>query len=205
MLSSSSRAGSTVNSLYGPSRPQRSELRSRQVSTSSNPVTMDRDSISARSDATRFRNGALPLSPMRMPDPLRSNDGDDPEKSPTSLPAVLSAFKSAGNRRRQMTTDSEELEYQRERAKEASLQKARQQRIEDRVPGRRPRGQTKAGDIDGTVPRIQLPLSGGSVSSRLTNVIAVLDRIQDEWAFVVDADVCIGVLALGCSSRPSVL
>ncbi|KAI0375224.1 hypothetical protein BV20DRAFT_1009421 [Pilatotrama ljubarskyi] len=56
-------------------------------------------------------------------------------------------------------------EYEEQRRREMEVQKARQMRIREKVPGRRATGKAKAGDID-----------------------AVLDEIKDEWAVVTDPD-----------------
>ncbi|EGO02554.1 hypothetical protein SERLA73DRAFT_165642 [Serpula lacrymans var. lacrymans S7.3] len=124
-----------------PSRPQRSELRARQVSDYS---TSERTSTS--SGATQGYR-----------DPVCS--------SPTSLAAVMSAFQSAGARKRAMTNGKEDVEYEREKQKEMEMEKLRQERIKERMPGRKATGKAKAGDID-----------------------VVLDEITDEWEFVIDPD-----------------
>jgi exocyst complex component 4 len=61
----------------------------------------------------------------------------------------MSAFQSAGSRRRAMTNESEDMDYEIERRNELQAEKVRQQRIRDKVPGRRINGKTRAGDIDG--------------------------------------------------------
>jgi exocyst complex component 4 len=48
-----------------------------------------------------------------------------------------------------MTNGSDDFEYQREREMEVEADRARQQRIRDKVPGRRVNGKARAGDIDG--------------------------------------------------------
>jgi hypothetical protein len=48
-----------------------------------------------------------------------------------------------------MTNESEDMEYEIERQNELQAEKARQQRIRDKVPGRRTNGKARAGDIDG--------------------------------------------------------
>ena len=74
----------------------------------------------------------------------------EPETSPTVIPAVLSAFQSAGRaRRRAMTNGSDDIEYDRERRKEQELLDMRQRRIREKIPGRRANGKARAGDIDG--------------------------------------------------------
>ncbi|KII94197.1 hypothetical protein PLICRDRAFT_171865 [Plicaturopsis crispa FD-325 SS-3] len=78
---------------------------------------------------------------------------------------VLSAFASAGARKRAMTNGSDDMEYEREKRKAMEAEKLRQQKIRDRAPGRRTNGKARAGDID-----------------------AILDQIKDEWEFVIDPD-----------------
>ncbi|KAI0801047.1 Sec8 exocyst complex component-specific domain-containing protein [Fomes fomentarius] len=85
------------------------------------------------------------------------------EISPTSLAAVA-AFQSLG-RRRGMSNDMVDDEYEEQKRREIEVQKARQKKIKEKVPGRRTTGKAKAGDID-----------------------AVLDEIRDEWAVVTDPD-----------------
>ncbi|CAK5280151.1 unnamed protein product [Mycena citricolor] len=150
----------------GPSRPQRSELRSRGSEYSGS----QRDSIATDfSSSSRTRpngsssNGGTPGARPRPPR-VRGGPAEDEEKSPTSLTSVMAAFQSAGTRRRQMTNGSEDFDYQRDRQEEIEAENARQQRIRDRAPGRK-LGKARAGDID-----------------------AVLDRVKDGWEFVVDPD-----------------
>ncbi|KAH9836975.1 Sec8 exocyst complex component-specific domain-containing protein [Rhodofomes roseus] len=65
-----------------------------------------------------------------------------------------------------MSNDSMmDAEYEREKAQEREAERARQQRLRDRVPGRKPTGKTKAGDID-----------------------AVLNEIRGEWEVCMDPD-----------------
>ncbi|KAI0361385.1 hypothetical protein OH77DRAFT_1417634 [Trametes cingulata] len=64
-----------------------------------------------------------------------------------------------------MSNDDVVDEYEEQRKREMEVQKARQMRIREKVPGRRATGKAKAGDID-----------------------AVLDEIKDEWAVVTDPD-----------------
>jgi exocyst complex component 4 len=61
------------------------------------------------------------------------------------MDTVMSAFKSAGVRKR--TTDAYDEEYEREKEQVIQEQKETQKRIAQKVPGRR---RPKAGDIDGT-------------------------------------------------------
>ncbi|KAI0639631.1 Sec8 exocyst complex component-specific domain-containing protein [Trametes polyzona] len=64
-----------------------------------------------------------------------------------------------------MSNDDIPDEYEEQRRREIEVQKARQMRIREKVPGRRTTGKAKAGDID-----------------------AVLDEIKDEWAVVTNPD-----------------
>ncbi|KAI6047781.1 exocyst complex component sec8 [Pisolithus marmoratus] len=140
-----------------------------------------RDSSSTiRSDASashRYHNGSLADNRPRL-DLSRSSMDEVPTTSPVSiatspaLSAVMAAFKDAGARKRGMTDESNG-ECERERKAEMERQKSRQERIRERMPGRRPTGKAKAGDID-----------------------AVLDEIKDEWEFVIDPDFNIVDLAL---------
>lgn len=159
LSSSPTSYGPPSTAPIGPSRPQRSELRTRpdnvgseRASTSSQDLY--RDSItSSRSEANgsyqnpQYSSGNGNPPPRQRPPRLQSpaQDGGD-VTSPNSLKSALSAFQSAGTRRRQ-TQDSDD--YQRERALEIEAEKVRQQRIRDRAPGIR-RGSTKGGEIDGT-------------------------------------------------------
>jgi len=155
----------------GPSRPQRSELRARaeysgseRASTSSQDPY--RDSIGTPrldNSGTPYRtlassaniptNGPPPRQrPQRLKSPI-SDNGD--ETTPTSLNSALSAFKSAGSRRRQ-TPEDDDYNYRKERELEIEAEKARQQRIRDRAPGVRTKG--RAGEIDGKILHSIRPL-----------------------------------------------
>lgn len=147
----------------GPSRPQRSELRVRpenggsERGSTASQDPYNRDSIStSRSDvSSQYRNvpssatntsanGAPPRTrPPRLQSPV-SDDGS--QTTPTSLTSALTAFRSAGSRRRQ-TEDDEDYQYKRERELEIEAEKGRQQRIRDRAPG--VRRDTRGGEIDG--------------------------------------------------------
>lgn len=161
----------------GPSRPQRSDLRTRaeysgseRASTSSQDPY--RDSIGTlRSEVDVYPYRTLPNSSniltseppprqrsQRFKSPIQDK-GDD--TTPTSLTSALSAFKSAGSRRRQTPSDDDDQNYRRERELEIEAEKARQQRIRDRATG--VRGKGRAGEID-----------------------AVLDQVKDGWEFVID-------------------
>ncbi|KAJ7783589.1 exocyst complex component sec8 [Mycena maculata] len=160
---SSSPRGPPNTAPGGPSRPQRSELRSRG---SDYAPSSSRDSIatdsSYRSRPSASSNPATPAGSRPKPQRLRSAPTDDEQTTPTSLTSVMSAFQSAGTRRR---GTNEEMEYQRERREEMEAEKLRQQRIRDKAPGRRLNGKARAGDID-----------------------AVLDQVKDGWEFVVDPE-----------------
>jgi exocyst complex component 4 len=148
-------------------RPRRSEDRPRQVSdysvsgastsTRSDRRVQEEDSVStAKSDnpqvsGYRYHNGSPGVSSSTGSSMSRTErqKAKDPELSPTAMPAVLSAFQAAGRRRRAMTNGSDEIEYEKERRKEQELQNTRQQRIREKIPGRRMNGKARAGDIDG--------------------------------------------------------
>ncbi|TFK36881.1 Sec8 exocyst complex component-specific domain-containing protein [Crucibulum laeve] len=158
----------------GPSRPQRSERRNRasEYSASERASTSSqdpyRDSVhTARSDnGLPGRNGATIPSERPKLQRLQSVPSEDgADTTPTSLTSALSAFQSAGSRRRKMTLDEEDVEYQRERENEIEAEKARQQRIREKAPGRKANGSARKGDID-----------------------AVLDQVKDGWEFVIDPD-----------------
>ncbi|KAJ3969790.1 Sec8 exocyst complex component-specific domain-containing protein [Lentinula raphanica] len=141
----------------GPSRPQRSELRSRNSE-------IDRASISSNSTASRTVRTS-PTGP-RQPQRQRTMDSEtnDDATSP-ALNSVLSAFQTAGNRRRAMTNGSDDYEYQRMREEERAAEMARQQQYQKRMAGRKGSGRPRPGDID-----------------------AVLNQVKDGWEFVVDPD-----------------
>ncbi|KAG1757763.1 Sec8 exocyst complex component-specific domain-containing protein [Suillus lakei] len=161
-FASSSPKGSGFSSPKGPLRPQRSELRPRQVSehserasTSSRATQLDdyaardrRDSSSTtRSDssaAPQYHNGSIGTANNRPRVDIPLSSAYD-ETSPTTpaLASVMAAFREAGARKRAMTNE----------------------RIRERMPYRKATGKAKAGDID-----------------------AVLDQIKDEWEFVIDPD-----------------
>ncbi|KDQ63373.1 hypothetical protein JAAARDRAFT_169127 [Jaapia argillacea MUCL 33604] len=122
-----------------PSRPQRSELRSRNVSEYSDHASN---------------------SSFHMPSEYRDRrDNSQTSPSTPALSKVMSAFQGAGARRRAMTNDSADAEWERERekerAREAELARATQQRIKAKVPGRRVNGKAKAGDIDAVLDQIK--------------------------------------------------
>ncbi|KAJ7071200.1 exocyst complex component sec8 [Mycena amicta] len=141
-----------------PSRPQRSGLRSQRESEYSST----RDSVSTDVSTSYRSRPSNPNGPVK-PQRLRSTPYEEEQTTPTSLTSVMSAFQSAGSRRRD--TGDEETEYRRERREEMEAEKLRQQRIRDKAPGRRPNGKARAGDID-----------------------AVLDQVKDGWEFVVDSE-----------------
>ncbi|CCL98507.1 uncharacterized protein FIBRA_00506 [Fibroporia radiculosa] len=181
-----STVSSSPTGAKGPTRPVRSGLRERRVSghSASDHASIDsritRDSRAsgegtdtARPDVSaplRLRNNASTLSVMSndrsrpAPSPISPlSPGSD--LSPTSLAAVA-AFQSFGRKRGFANDSPIDAEYERERERELEVQKARQQRLRDRVPGRRATGKAKAGDID-----------------------AVLDEIKGEWEIVTEDDV----------------
>lgn len=146
--------------LGGPSRPQRSELRSRLASEHSiSERSSNRDSMSTTySDMTQTflpRNGASGIpassSDARSRSQRTKNDQGESDISPITptLSAVVSAFQNAGARKRSMTNGSDDMEQERKRERELQAERLRQQRIQDRIPGRRANRKAKAGDIDG--------------------------------------------------------
>lgn len=151
----------------GPSRPQRSGLRGRQLSeVSIDSVVYDgissRDSGGERDGLGTRSNRSLPQAgrnnvagsskssvsngrtrPSRTPT-SPSTPGSETEMSPTHM-AAIQAFQRAG-RMRNMTLEDEEYEKQKER--EIAIQKDRQRRIKEKAPGRKV-GKHRPGDIDG--------------------------------------------------------
>jgi len=163
-VSSSPTSYTTPNTApLGPSRPQRSELRARadyqgseRASTSSQDPYTESSSNISRFDVNGARNvpysanNALPgSSPRQQSQRLTSPslNTDDPETTPTSLSNVLSAFQSAGSKRRQ-TVEDDDYYYQRQRELEIEAEKARQLRLKERTPGIRSKS-GRGGEIDG--------------------------------------------------------
>jgi exocyst complex component 4 len=154
LISGSPRGPPPNTAPSGPSRPQRSELRSRgsdySASTSSYRDSTATDvSTSYRSRPSASSNPATPSNARPKPQRLRSAPTDDEQTTPAALTSVMSAFQSAGSRRRGMSVESEEVDYQRQRREEIEAEKQRQQRIRDKAPGRRVNGKARVGDIDG--------------------------------------------------------
>ncbi|KAG2350162.1 hypothetical protein BDR05DRAFT_978965 [Suillus weaverae] len=180
----SSPKGSGFSSPKGPLRPQRSELRPRQISehserasTSSRATQLEdyaardrRDSSSTtRSDssaALQYHNGSIGTANNKPRVDIPQSSAHD-ETSPTTpaLASVMAAFREAGARKRAMTNGSEDIAYEKEKQREKELEMRRQERIRERMPYRKATGKAKVGDID-----------------------AVLDQIKDEWEFVIDPD-----------------
>lgn len=92
----------------------------------------------------------------------RSGTEDSDVTSPASLTTVLSAFQ-GGLRKKTVRPYDEDQREERQQAIEAEV--ATQERIKRRIPGRRQNGSARAGDID-----------------------AILDRIRDDWEFVIDTE-----------------
>lgn len=152
----------------GPLRPQRSELRSRvseysgseRASTSSQDLYRDSfattrsdTSGSYRSHPNAPNNIQTTFNPRTTPQRLQSTD-DGENSTPTSLTSALSAFQSAGTRRK-MTLESEDMDYFKGREDELAAEKQRQQRIRDKVPGRQVKRNARAGDIDSMLTLIR--------------------------------------------------
>jgi exocyst complex component 4 len=138
----------------GPSRPQRSELRARASDYSSDRGSVVSSDVYRESMAESEAYNVNPAPPSRSRTPRQatspySANGDN--TTPTSLNSALSAFKSAVARKK--TLESDDAEYwSREREREIEEEKARQQRIRDRVPGLNVvKGKKRAGEIDGVL------------------------------------------------------
>ncbi|KAG2154660.1 Sec8 exocyst complex component-specific domain-containing protein [Suillus clintonianus] len=183
-LASSSPKGPGFSSPKGPLRPQRSELRPRQVSehserasTSSRATQLEdyaardrRDSSSTtRSDSSgvpQYHNGSIGAANSRVRvDIPRSSAYDETSPTTPAMASVMAAFREAGARKRAMTNGSDDIAYEQEKQREKEMEMKRQERIRERMPYRKATGKAKAGDID-----------------------AVLDQIKDEWEFVIDPD-----------------
>ncbi|KAG9314216.1 exocyst complex component sec8 [Chiua virens] len=176
-----------ISSPNRPNRPQRSDLRPRQpsdysiserTSTSSHIVNDPnarerRDSSSTTlSDASvQYRpigTISLPANPRLDPPHSVANDssGSSFPSTATSpaLSTAMAAFRDAGethSRRRGLTNGNDEGE----RRLEIERERARQDRIKERMPYKKPTTKAKTGEID-----------------------AILDQIRDEWEFVIDPD-----------------
>lgn len=149
-----------------PTRPARSGLRTRQVSehSASERLSVDssrygdhRDSVgTTRSDTSQPppRPPRTNLSTSPPNGHLQTNllspisPSSEPELSPGGA-AALAMFQNAIARRRGMTEDDMyDAEYEREKAREAAIQRDRQRRIKEKVPGMKAT-KPRAGDIDG--------------------------------------------------------
>ena len=145
----------TDSASSGPSRPQRSGLRTRQTSISSvDPRTTTRESkpkhmLETRQTPPHSRSRPTPMQlPPASPDEISPLSTTSPINS-TTMNAALSALNSAGQRRRAMTAGSEDAEWERQRTLDQEAERQLQKRIKDRVPQKRAKGKAKAGDIDG--------------------------------------------------------
>ena len=165
-ISRSSRA-EPIGSPNGPSRPLRSELRSRQVSEYSNSdqasssrqawdvgQTRDRESVSTtRSDGSMgnsYRARANSSGQRTIDTNAKRSQTQDSEKtvSPSHMAAIM-AFQNAGQRKRAQTNGSDDYEYEKEKRQAREKERLTQERIKQKAPGRRTNGKAKAGDIDG--------------------------------------------------------
>ncbi|EJD03693.1 uncharacterized protein FOMMEDRAFT_81678 [Fomitiporia mediterranea MF3/22] len=157
-MTPSSSTGS-ASGFASPARPARSERRPRHASQYSISSISSRDL--PFDGASSSYNSA---GPSRSQETFSNGSYEDQQTSPVALKA-LTAFQQAGaQRKRAMTNGTVEREKERERELEEEAQ--RQKRIRDKVPGRRVNGRTKA----------------------VGNIDSVLDRIEDDWAFVADPD-----------------
>jgi exocyst complex component 4 len=98
----------------------------------------------------------------------------------------MAAFREAGARKRSMTNGSEDTTYEREKKREREKEMMRQERIRERMPGRKATGKAKAGDIDGECFD-HICWYCSFVCWKC--ILAILDQIKDEWEFVTDPDV----------------
>lgn len=171
-FSSSSPAFSSPNR---PHRPQRSDLRPRQPSdysasertSTSSRIVNDlnarerRDSSSTTlSDASiqhrPIGSISLPTKPrLDHPHPTTSELPGSPFSSTTPSPALsvaMAAFRDAGEasfRRRELPNGNDEGNYELDRRLEVERERARQDRIKERMPYRKPTAKTQTGGIDG--------------------------------------------------------
>jgi exocyst complex component 4 len=142
----------------GPSRPQRSDLRTNitpdySAPDAAAPVRVSRDrnnsASTTRSDVSSSnrdiqRTGNGNPSGQRTRWTARSGTDESDMTSPASLASVISAFQSG---LRNAYGDNQRDLEERQRAIEA--ESATQERIKRRMPGRKQTGAAKAGDIDG--------------------------------------------------------
>ena len=148
-----------------PIRPARSGLRNRPVHEASGLERQSMDSLDGDyRDSVGTTHSDVSQPPPRHP---RHNLSTSPPNgsiqtdlltpiSPSSEQelspggaAVLAAFQQAFARRRGMTEqDMADAEYEREKEKEMAIQRDRQRRLKEKVPGMRAH-KPRAGDIDG--------------------------------------------------------
>ncbi|KAI9513074.1 Sec8 exocyst complex component-specific domain-containing protein [Russula earlei] len=155
------------SSPTGPSRPQRSDLRANKAPDYSeyNATTLvqaprdRRDSASTTKSNTSYSTINGNSSSSRTRRTPRSNTEEEPVTSPASLASVMSAFQN-GLRKKAMKDDQWGARQQAIEAEHAT-----QERIRRRMPGLKQPGSARTGDID-----------------------AVLDRIKDDWEFVIDPE-----------------
>ncbi|KAI0249495.1 Sec8 exocyst complex component-specific domain-containing protein [Lactifluus subvellereus] len=114
------------------------------------------------SNRDNYRTGNGNPSSPRPRWTARSGTDESDVTSPASLTSVVSAFQ-GGLRKKAMNAYGNNQWEERQQAIEA--ENATQERIRRRMPGRRQNGAARAGDID-----------------------AVLDRIRDDWEFVIDPE-----------------
>lgn len=143
----------------GPLRPQRSELRGARASDYSSDrgsvASQDpyRDGVEGSQDGQAY-NGYPNSANSRSRTPRQATSpysatGD--QTTPTSLNSAVSAFKSAAVRKKTLES-TDDGEYWKERERDLEEEKARQQRIRERVPGLKVLKSKKGGEIDGKAP-----------------------------------------------------
>lgn len=161
---------SSSPTTISPARPQRSDLRGRNVQDYGAPDRLSIDSSVGdyrdRRDSgatTRSDRSQPPPRPPRgnvqasssttngtlRPPPVRSPTSPGDELSPSEQ-AALAMFQSVMAKKKRGMTDDDylEQEYEKEKERELAIQQDRQRRLRERVPGRKAT-KPRAGDIDG--------------------------------------------------------
>lgn len=186
-----------------PVRPARSGLRGRNTSELSGSERLSLDTLNGdyrdstgttRSDASqpppRPPRAGVSTSPpnaqiqtSNLLSPLTPSSAGT-ELSPSEA-AALAMFQHSMAKRRGMTEeDVADVEYRREKEREAAIQMDRQRRIRAKVPGMRAH-KPRAGDIDGECCRIYLLRR----NAHRISTLAVLNEIKDEWEIATNPDV----------------
>lgn len=198
-----------------PHRPQRSDLRPRQPSdysasertSTSSRIVNDLNTRERRdSSSTTLSDASIqhrPIGSISLPTKPRldlpRSGTIELSASPTlssttaspALSAAMAAFRDAGEtnlRRRELANGNDEGNYELERRSEVEREKARQERIKERMPYRKPTAKGKTGEIDGQFKAL-ISYSSRTRPQFTECTLAILDQIRDEWEFVIDPDV----------------